>query len=570
MDLINVVYLNLCILCTFVAFCIAIEQTVLIEKNGSFENSFEILSTHLTGLESQDFCAAKDIVLIAGNVQTCKITLISHLTDPNLTVEDTNVHVDTRINFHDDDNHVDKPNRSKQSSGANLCNSIDIIIPRHTNDQTNSIDYYNFPGFGTHQTLERDIIAMASVKKLMDCSKQQQQQRRMKFVFTMNLPPNRLFEVSRTDFLSLAENAITFVKNITKYRNSIMLVVTEFQDFYTNTDGQYQFIDDHSMIARVATFLLRIKHSLESTNHLYSEHGKMKIIEFIDILLEKQENEFMKIGISRLQLHYSVARNLELLNDEKQRIISILNYRLKYVDASPTDFYTAIPIETENLIRQRINEIQNHVIHDIDAIDSAIKEFYALEELIDVSEFDVFALDNTISTAILKISTKIRPDHPRAFKEQLVSVMNELKINIPKHHIEQFTKHIDYIDLLKNVTNIENLHFFISTAPLKNTVKYLNDMRKWYSFIIKLSTAMDQYQIQQQISLSDVAELLGKCSTFGKNNSAIKVNINEIGLSEFVEKIGSNTYHMVANMMVNGNMLNALKIAVGCAFNPFM
>lgn len=532
---------------TLLAFGIATEQ-----NNGvNIDHSFEELSTHLLRLKNQDFCTTKDIVLIAGNTQTCETTLISHLTDPNISA---GAHVDTRNNF-DGDVDANQTNVSQPKT----------ILPQLIGDRLNGIDYYPYLGFSAQKTLENDILTMESIKKLLDCS-----QRRIKLVLTMNLPPNRLFEVSRADFLSLAEQATAFVKNITKYRNSLMLVVTEFQDFYTNTDGQYQFIDDHDMIGRVATFLYRVKHSLTNTNRWYTEHVKEEIIKFIDILLEKQENEYMKIGISRLQQHNTAARNLELLNDEKQRIISILHYRLQYVDVLPMEFNTVISDEMENLIRQRIIEIQKHLNNDIDSIDLAIKEFYILKE---GNMSDVYTFDSEIAAAILELSTQIRPDQPKAFIEQTTNNINELNISISNHYIEQFSKHIEYIYLLQNVTAnlIESGHarFFIPISPLKNTMKYLNDIQKWYSFIIKLGTAMDRYTAQQQISVNDVADLLGNCTIFSRNNNGTNVNIDAIGLYEFVEKIGSkNIYRMVANMTVNGNMLNALKIAVGWAFRP--
>lgn len=551
MDQVGGIYLNLCILWTLLAFGMAIEQN----DNTNIDHSFEELSTHLLGLENQDFCTSKDIVLFAGNVQTCKTTLILHLTDSNIAAS---VHVDTRNNFHGDiDANTDRSNQINVSPS-------ETITPQLISDQLNGINYYNCLNFGAHQSLEHDILAMASVKKLLDCSR-----RRIKFVFTINLPPNRLFEVSRADFLSLAEHATAFVKNITKYRNSLMLVVTEFQDFYTNTDGQYQFINDQNMIARVSTFLYHVKESLENTNHWYADPNvKAGIIEFIDILLEKQENEYLKIGISRLQPHNSAARNLELLNDEKQRIISILHYRLQYVDASPMEFNTAISTGTENLIRRRIVEVQNHLSNDINSIDLAIKEFYASKE---TNMSDVFTFDGEIAVAILKLSAQIRPDQPKPFIGQITSIINELNISISNHYIEQLSNHIDYIDLLENFTAIESgpSRFFIPISPLKITIAYLNDIKKWYSFIIKFGTAMDRYTAQQRINLNDVADLLGNCTIFSKNNDGTNVNVNDIGLFEFVEKIGSqNIYQMISNMTVNGNMLSALKIAVGWAFKP--
>lgn len=553
MDRTKAFSVSLCILWTLFAFGRAVEQN----DNLNLSHSIEELSTHLLDLESRNFCTSRDIVLIAGSVQASKTALISHLTDPNLIAGDSSVHVDARSNFRDD-------NDNQTNDLATHCNDTDAIIPQLTSDKLNGIDYYNCPSVGAQQTIEHEILAMESAKKLLDCS-----QRRMKLVFTINLPPNRMFEVSRADFLSLAEQATTLLKNITEFRNSIMLVVTEFQDFYTNTEGQYQFIDDQNMTVRVATFLQRVKHSLDTTNRWYTEHVKAKLIEFIDILLQTQEDEYIRIGISRLQLHDSAARNFELLHAEKLRIISILNYRLAYIDVSPADFNTAISTEMENLIRRRIVDVQNRLSQDVNSIDLAIKEFYASKE---AHMSDVFTFDNEISKASLKLSTRIRPDQSKPFIGQIAGIINELNVTIADHYIEQFARHTDYIDFLNNVTATESTNrqrAFIPISPLKSTIKYLNDIKKWYSFVIKLSTAMDRYTAQQDITMMDVSDLLGNCTIFGENIGGASINVNTIALSEFSAKIGSSSiFRTVANMTVNGHMLNALKMAVGWAYKP--
>lgn len=557
MDRIKAISLVVCVLWTLFAFGIASEE----HDHFSLDHSIEELSSHLFELENRDFCLSKDIVFIAGSVQSGKTALITHLTDPHLLPGNSSVHVDARSNL-PDDNDTDLSNQINDS--APICNGTDAIIPRLTSDKLNGIDYYNCPGVGSQQTIEHEIVAMESVKKLLDCPR-----RRMKIVFTINLPPNRMFEVSRADFLSLAEQATTLLKNITAFRDSMMLVVTEFQDFYTNTEGQYQFVDDQNMMVRVATFLHRVKQSLDTTNRWYTEHVKAKIIEFIDILLQQQENEYVKIGISRFQLHDSAARNVELLAGEKQRIISILSYRLAYIDVSPMDFNTAITTEMENLVRRRIVDVQNRLSQDVNSIDLAIKEFYASKE---AHLSDVFTFDNEISVASLKLSTQIRPDQSKPFIGQISSIINVLNISISDHYIEQLSKHINYIDLLKNHTASESKNrqrFFIPISPLKSTIKYLNDMKKWYSFVIKFSTALDRYTAQQDISIVDVGDLLGNCTIWGENIGDASVNVNTIGLSDFAAKIGSSSiFRMVANMTVNGHMLNALKTAVGWAYKP--
>lgn len=504
------------------------------------ENSFEIetLSSIRTALENPELCLNADNVLIFGNRGTGQTSLITHLTDSNLSPP--NLNVDARSSFaHDEPPAIGLSHTGNQ-------------VPTLTVDPATGINYYNCPSFDETRSIETDILALATTKKLLECSQ------RIKLLFTINLPLNRSFDVSRAEFLSMAEHAIDLIKNIAKYQRGMMLVATEFQDFYANQHGQFLFISDHGLLDRVAAFLVRVKDWLETATTINGAK-KMKIAAFINVLLTKEDNEYMKIGISRLQHDPTAARNLELLFAEKQRIVSIVNYRVQYV--AKDNINIALSDALKFRIRHRIDGQQKRLINDVTEIDVEIKEFYMKKE---ANYTDLFKFDDEIAVGLLKFS-QIRPNEPFAFHERLICSMNELNISISSQLIDEFGKRIEYIASLKNATNITTSPFLIPNG-LKATTKYLHNAKKWYSFIINLSDVMDRYSAQCKVNVGDIADLFAHCTT--DDGVDVDINVNEIGLSKFLDRIGSDIFHTVENMRVNAHMLNALKMAVAWANKP--
>lgn len=538
MKQITVIKLKLCILWALISVCKAEQNLIINTNHENSENSGESVWTVFeTNLKNHSFCTDKDAVLIVGNGGSGKTTLISHLTDPNLPT----YRVDERINFGDME--------IFEAFGVTEASS-EIIVPKFVADTINGIDYYNCPSFSETKNIANNVLMKYSTKQLLECSN------RVKFVFVIDHLLGRSFEASRDEFLSVAQQAINLMKNMDKYRNSIALVVTKVQNSYTNNHGQYDFISDQVVIDTTANFLINVKSSLKSSS-LYNQHVKEKIIGFIDILLEKKDKDYIKIGMSRVQDH-PTPQNLELLQLEKQRLVTIINGKLQYVDKAEDDFSFEMAEEMKNHIFELIDDMQKHLIGDLSHIDTAIKEFYEQKE---TNISDIFAFDEEIASGLLKLS-QIRPNEPKDLLERLTKVMHDLNICIPDEYIDRFTEHIEYVNILRNVSN--TVDTFIIPHGLKITTKYLDNAKKWYSFIIQLSDVMDRYSAQSKVNLTDIADLFSQCSI----DKGTEININEIGLQTFLDQIGTDIFRTVENMRVNSYMLKALKATVGWANIP--
>lgn len=487
------------------------------------ESIWEFLDNNIKNVS---FRANQDVVLVLSNSDSGASTLTFHLT----TVELQKFGVDERISFVEEE-------KVETLDMSPLCS--DTTVPTLAVDTWNGINYYDCPEFTDTRDVAHDILATFATKQLIEDS------HRIKFVFALDHSAFRSDNTFRNRFLSLARRAVHFLKNLDKYENGIGFVVTRAQNIYTKLDGQFQLIHDHTMISSIAAHLIRLKNALLNTNDASSE----KILKFIEILLEKNGDEYMKIGISRL--HAATVHDLDLLQNEKNHITTIVNQNLQYVEKGNDDFAFELADASKKRISELIDYMQHHLMEDVTEIDEEINEFYVQQEQ---NITDVHAIDENISAALLRLS-HIRPAKPNIFKDQIKNAIRFLNIDITHEHFNKFSKHLDYIEFLRYLSGQNIANNIQITGGLKTTMRNLNDGKKWYGFILRLYDVMDSYPAQDGAHLSDIAGLFVKC----KVEEGKITSVDEIGMKKFLEEIGSDIYRMVEHMEINSYKLNALR-----------
>lgn len=480
------------------------------------DNSIKNLSFHPSG----------EAVLVLSNSDSGASTLTFHLT----TIELQKFGLDERISFVEEE-------KVETLDMSPLCS--DTTVPTLAIDTFAGINYYDCPEFTDTRDVAHDILATFSTKQLLE------NVHRVKFVFALDHSSFRSDSTFRNRFLSLARRAVHFLTNLDKYHNGIGFVVTRAQNIYTKNNGQFHLIDDQTMISSIADHLIRLKNAL----HALDDRSNDKILKFIEILLQKHGDEYLKIGISRL--HAATVHELELLKNEKQHITTIVNQNLEYVEKANDDFAFELADVSRKRIPELIDFMQQHIMDDVTQIDEAINEFYVQQEK---NITDVHAIDEHISAALLKLS-HIRPGKPKIYKDQIKHAIHFLHIDIPHEYFNKFAKHLDYMEFLQSLSGQSNANHFQITSGLKCTMRNLNEGKKWYGFILRMYDVMDSYPAQDGAHVSDIAGLFVKCTV----EEGKVTNINEIGMKTFLDRIGSDIYRMVENMQIDSYKLSALR-----------
>lgn len=115
--------------------------------------------------------------------------------------------------------------------------------------------YFDCPGFSDTRSVEYDLTTTYLNRKLLSFAKS------VKFVFLINYASVRAAG-DRADFIELTKHIIKLIKNIKKYRNGIMLVVSKVDNEFSRS----KLINDDKIIKRIVVFLHQAKQDLLELN----------------------------------------------------------------------------------------------------------------------------------------------------------------------------------------------------------------------------------------------------------------------------------------------------------------
>lgn len=318
--------------------------------------------------------ANKDIVLILGNKGAGKTILSSFLTSDakSLTFE----------------------NRvfGRKDGTGELKTVPETLIPHLRFDTSTGSSFYDCPGFtATARTLARDIVVKRSMYELLNFAN------KLKIVFVVSIASVQ--DASNpTEFVKLVDNAMQFIKDITKYKDGIALVVTKIDNDERN---------DENVIDNIVTFLR------ETKNHLNSHQSH--VITFIDALLKDQKyTDEMPIDIFRVPLHdvdVNVAN--ERIKVERRVILSMINDNIKFVPIDKNDFDYSI--NYKNYVPKLINELEKRLKIEVPTILADIQQEYVSQKVRNSTILDtlkeIFAEASEIAlklNLLAKISTDER------------------------------------------------------------------------------------------------------------------------------------------------------------------
>lgn len=359
------------------------------------------------------------------------------------------------------------------------------IIPNLMIDEQNGVSFYDCPAFGYSRGVKEDLTTSFTTEKLLDFAES------VKFLFTISYSS---FEVDNGDglgFLDLVRYATTMIKDIEKYRDGIALVVTRI----SMADGE----SDADKIEIVASFLRLIKENLESEipKELASgeEPASKQKIQFIDILLEKNENGYARIRVLRHPDMAGPLSEMPLIQNEKASILNMVSKNLRYIQKESNDFRFTISNNTKVCIDDVVDGLKDKLIADFNTIDSDIKRFILQKEKLSAGSV------NKSMGALSMINgnlSEIISMEPTKFVKQLTHVVDTLDISVSSRIFNRFCNYVDFLDFVQ----LFSKNNFMMPIEILNQIAdqraYLNESQLWYNFMIDLSDKLSKYRVQQQ------------------------------------------------------------------------
>lgn len=498
------------------------------------QNSSDSATIILQFLESQYrqltiTSESKDLVFVLGISGIGKSTLVCLLADCNLksieTLESSGEYV-----------LIDENDRISNGSTIISKTSVPELL---INKKSNTV-FVDCPGFQDSRGVASDISVTYLIQKLLRFAN------RVKFVFAIdhNSVKN---SGDRHGFKELARHVTTFIKDIEKYRSGIALIVTKVENRYEKKNGTIQLVDNETMIRGIVQFLQQAKLDLMKRNQnnipLEETIQNDKSIQFIDILLERKGNHYQKICIFRRPDQSGLVKDIQLLQDGKESMSTIIDQNIQYLDKDNADFGTTVSAETKLRLNDLISEIHERIRMDIVGIDNHVKSIYMHQENQIQNLSELCEKYSIVQQNFLQI----QENDPKLFQQQFTKTMN-----ISNENTDSLQKNIEFLDYFTRIHNSSD-SFKIENGLAKSK-QYIDDSIKWYGFLINLHNVLSEYNIQHDKKLLDKHKLMNIIIHNGEEST-----INGVGLSKFCNSIGSKICIGIENIQLNSIKIKAFE-----------
>lgn len=396
---------------------------------------------------------------------------------------------------------------------------IETVYPVFYNDS--ETDYYDLPSINDSQDIPHDLAVNFFNKQLLNSVES------IKYVFVIDA---NAFEnpANRSEFLSLARYATTFIGTIEKSRDGISLIVSN-----KNSTNSSQLTAE-----KIADFLKSTRKELVNANSAsrtlsFDRKINLNIIKFIDVLLEQENNQYHKINL--LTFSSSSPKEFNLVKN------------LKYVSAE--NINTTISTSTLKAIDEIIEYVLQRLRADMNIICGDIN--MALEEQIK-NNSDIQYL-NELANEIHNNLTAITFGGPKKFLEQMINIAITLGSD---------TGYGDYESLSKKTINDETFLFlksFTDNSPpssllirddFKKCLEPFEEDRNWYDVLVQTN--------DKTIDLDELNKLTELLNATTVNISGIQINqlISSFGLNQMASNSAWTTINSVEALSVGPLLSN--------------
>ncbi|GIY70363.1 uncharacterized protein CEXT_753861 [Caerostris extrusa] len=157
--------------------------------------------------------------------------------------------------------------------------------------------------------------------------------------------------VDRKNFMELVRHATDLVKDMGKFKNSIAVIATKVDNHYVKHGKTFVLVEDDKVIESISDFLL-------------------------EVLLEKDNDHYTKIGIFRRPDEPGSLSNITLLQQGKKFVENIVYEKLNYTNTDSNDFGYTISEKVQKRCQDLIEGINDKVWKSVDDVAKHIQEYY--------------------------------------------------------------------------------------------------------------------------------------------------------------------------------------------------
>lgn len=468
----------------------------------------------------------KDVVLVLGNNASIKSAFAQHIYG-YYNMESLRAVETLPAEFVFEEGH--------DSSHADTSNTfLELLV--NTDTET---AFCVFPVLSKTRRISEEIVSVYLMKQVLHSS------RSVKVILSVSYP-SVVKDLNKEDFLTFVTESATLISNITKFKDSIALIVT------TEDDTELQ---DNEIINDVAKFLEDIKRFITEKYQLQDKTSAERpknesAIQIIDNLLLQNNDDYLKIGLFRgLEAAVKISSDSEGYNVDLQTIIQ--DYTV-YVTQDNDDFHFKLSDELRNKLYLLVNHINEVVLNRTTLLGKDIIQFYrSREEQMGLN--NIVKLIHELETGHNILSEMIRniseSPEPKKFSKIIVNVLRTLEVNIAIDNLIDITRQCKYLEFLQIIGGQDFVKVLITewVSPINNIVNEIRDSKEWFAFLVTTHDAL--------LAVSDPAETAS--ASHRKDTRANGTGFRKLGTE--IESYGIPGYENITRSGINDPKLRALR-----------
>lgn len=427
--------------------------------------------------------------------------------------------------------------------GTNPTESATKFPTLYVNTSTYiNTSFYDLPGFQDTRGMEYGIATTYAIKGVVDKTE------RVKIIVLIDYDSVKTGG-SRDGFTNLLRSISNFVTDINKFRNSIAIIVSKVPKYVNNNE-----VTDKQVIEYVAKFIAQVKPILQRNSMKNSSSDEEKTyctqaLHFISIILERNNNDYAKIGLFRFPDKTGPFSDISLVQKGQERVRKIIYEQLNFTTIAKNDFNYVISDTAKINVNEIAQEINRNIIASIEVIGEKIKLLFSIKEKI---TNDITKLDSEINLKYDKLwNAQVGANNSNLI--QCVELVEESTFNL--HNFSTIKSYAHFSSFLNEYINTSTrLDSFNCFNGLKVAMNYLENSQKWYKFLLNMYDDLSHYDIQKDITLCRNA-----VSNFNVRNDDNETLIKN-KLKLFFEQclIHNHEYNHIKDVKLDDSKVNAL------------
>lgn len=205
----------------------------------------------------------------------------------------------------------------------------------------------------------------------------------VKVVLVVNFPSVQV-GMDRNDFVDVLHHTASTIRNVAKYADSLLLVVTKVPSEAVHREGQYVVLSDADVRRKIAAFLEHVKRELgRRPDELTSQEPQFRedATKILSVLLQRDgEGDYPRIGLLRRPDASGPIDGIGLMQQAKLDLRKMLERVGTFTTVDEADFGYALSAQSRHDVRLFVSQINEDMASSAQSVAADVVRLAAADE----------------------------------------------------------------------------------------------------------------------------------------------------------------------------------------------